>query len=169
MSNELDSALARARELYQSGVYQDAVFTELGRSSHPAAMPLFREMLSDSHAQARYTGLRSLSKTKYLSSNPELIQKIRDVLLGDSDASIRTQAAIVLGGHSKWPEPALERAVDHDTDTHTRQEALLSVLELMVSFDFADQHRGDITSGTLETSMATAHKLVAEHKQKSQK
>jgi hypothetical protein len=167
MSTELEEKLAKARALYREGNFRDPLFLQLARTDYPPARSLACEMLDDPALEVRSVALQMLLRSKSLASDSGALDKVRGVLTHDPDAMIRMKAATVLGSHSTWPDPALEHAVENETDRLAREAAFLAVLERMVSFDFADQYRHSV--GTLEVSMATARRLVAEHAEKQGK
>lgn len=112
---------------------EDEVFWKmhtLAESNYGPAQDFFVACLDNLDANWRYAGLRCLGFHYDFSPDNPITEKIRYLLLNDPSPDVRTAAALVLGGHSQWPDSTLRTALESDPDRHVRLSALESLLEL---------------------------------------
>jgi hypothetical protein len=162
--SDLKERLDAAWKLYRAGKYRDPVFAELEKANYAPAKALFRAMLGDKNARIRTRGLTHLQLMKNVSSDREILDKVREIVVNDPNDLTRQWAALLLAGHSRWPDEALKRALAKETDPSTKEAIFLAVLELMTSWDFADSMRSDVQSESIELTLKSAEKLAKSYK-----
>jgi len=161
---DLKQKLEAAWKLYRSGNYRDPVFGELEVANYEPAKALFRAMLDHKKERFRTRALNHLQLMRDLSSDDELLEKVRDVVVNDPEELTRSAAALLLAAHSRWPDEGLKRALEKETDPQTKEGIFLSILQLMTSWDFADAKRSDVTGGDIALSMESATKLAERYR-----
>jgi len=161
--DDLKTKLEKAQQLYRAGRFQDPVFIQLARANHEPLKALLGQMLDDERDQARYMAADYLHEME-LQPDDEILDKVRALVVNDSDALTRASAALVLGSHSRWPDAALEQALSKEKEPQAKQAIFLAILELMTSWDFADGQRSAVDQGTVELSMESATKLAESYR-----
>ena len=101
----------------------------LADAKYPPAKDFFVEKLDDKRWDWRRVSV-SLLGFHYDELEPEIVEKIRDLLINDSDSGVRIAAAYVLGHRSKLPEKTLIHALVFDLDKDVKISAFNALLSL---------------------------------------
>lgn len=133
---------------------------DLADSRYLPAKSFFVDLLDEKNYEWRLEGMSALYYYD-LSSNE--LEKVRKILMNDSDGGIRIRAAGVLGLKSKWPDLALREAIEKDKDRHVRIGAVKAVLYLVqVPVPTVNKEIGRMESGEIEPSFAEIERITQE-------
>jgi hypothetical protein len=120
--------------------------------------------LSDENANWRLDGLTNLGFHYQFSPDSEICEKVRFLLLNDSDDMIRHSAATVLGGRSKWLDSALVSALSSDPDESVRASAFIALLALAgVPFLRCCQEEVRVDQGELQPTFEEIRRIASEY------
>ncbi len=135
---------------------------DLAEASYEPAVDLFMRCLDDSRWNWRYNGLCSLGFHYVFPADSPIVTKIQELLLTDPHSSVREAAASILGSRSRWPDDALIRALESETDEQVRFATFAALLRLaglpisVVTHEIEQVHTGRIqpTLNELERILA---------------
>jgi HEAT repeat protein len=119
-------SLQNDARIYGTGLWKS--WNKLAIAHYEPAKEFFIERLQDSRSDWRRASLGLLGFDYELES--ETLDKIRGLLLEDSDSGVRISAASVLGNQGRFPEKSLLHALAHDSDSLVRKSAFSALLEL---------------------------------------
>ncbi len=102
----------------------------LAEAKYLPASAFFRSCLTDPEAEWRLSGLQALGFHYDTSADEELLERIRYMLLTDPDMHVRIAAASILGTRSRWPDWALQSALESEPVRTVRAVVFESLLKL---------------------------------------
>ncbi len=119
-------SLERDSNIYGTGLWES--WNKLALAHYEPAKEFFIERLQDERSDWREASLGLLGFDYKLES--ETLEKIRNLLLEDSDSGVRISAASILGNQGHYPERAVIYALEHDSDDLVRESAFDALLQL---------------------------------------
>jgi hypothetical protein len=138
---------------------------DLAEAQYPPAFSFFTSCLDDPDWWWRVAALRCLGFHYDFPSEGPLVDRIRQMLLTDSggDGEIRAAAAIVLGIRSRWPDEALETALQRDPDELVRAAAFGALLNLArVPFSTLRVAEKSVANGEVQPTWAEVQRIIAQ-------
>ena len=119
-------SLQENAKIYGTGLWES--WHELADAQYEPAKEFFIERLDDARSAWRTESISLLGFHYKL--DDQVLEKIRALLLHDTDSGVRIVAASVLGSQGRYPEKALLHALDHDSNNLVREFAFSALLEL---------------------------------------
>jgi hypothetical protein len=142
------------------------LLTDLSFDRYDPAKPLLVEMLNSRNAELRTLALEALGRWRDLGEDARVMDKIREILVGDEDRLARSQAATLFGFSSKWPDSHLRRAMETDPDPNVRVAAFQSILNLRVPWEVGDEETARLRKSKASPTMELIDRIVAAHESK---
>ncbi len=169
--SQIQKLLAQAQSARQDpNSFDNHQLRELKRQLHRlaeakdlSAKDFFLSCLSDPDSRWRYAGLDNLGFHYQLKEEKEVCNKIRFLLLNDSDDFVRGCAASVMGLHSKGLDSALLTALNSDPDEFVRIAAFDSLLKLAgvpVRTEYREGERA--RNGEIQPTFEEVKRIIAE-------
>jgi hypothetical protein len=136
---------------------------KLAESQSLPAKDFFLSCLSDPDSEWRLNGLGNLGFHYQISPESEICDRVRALLLNDSDDYVRTTAASVLGVCSRWLDSALIKALTSDPDEFVRIVAFESLIQLAgVPMGIAFRASEAAKNGEIEPTLAEVKRIISE-------
>ena len=129
---------------------------------YPAKM-FFIEKLDDPRKDWRKVSISLLGFHYQL--EPNTIEKIRQLLRYDPDASVRMDSAGVLGVKGLFPEKVLADALEFDSDAFVREAAFSAILELAkVPYKTRIKENKNIREGKISANLDQVKRILYDEK-----
>ena len=119
-------SLQENAKIYGSGLWES--WHELADAQYEPAKEFFIERLKDSRWDWRRESVSLLGFHYKLED--QVLEKIRTVLIHDTDSGVRIAAASVLGSQGKYPERTVIYALENDSSDLVRESAFGALLHL---------------------------------------
>lgn len=135
--DDVDAILDEARVAMRDGkdIYADKELKwrlhDLAEAQNEKAKAFFVTMLDSEDSTWRLEGIRNVGFHYALRSDPDIVAKLRSLVLSDPDDHVRMTTASVLGIRSSWPDKALYQALETDEDRYVRGAAFQSLIDLL--------------------------------------
>jgi hypothetical protein len=159
--DDLKKKLAEAQKLFakKSDQIKKAIY-DLANAKYAPAQPLILQMLDSDDSSWRRAALSGLARWDEWS--PEVIERMRKVVVDDDDEDVRGAAAGILGANNNsWPDPSLQRALEKDPSRRVRESALESALLLNgLTWPEVQGALADVRAGNVEPSLATFAAII---------
>ena len=135
--NKMDDLNRRFDELRALSLQKDAriygtgllsKWHEFADMQFDRAKEFFIERLDDPRANWRAESVSLLGFHYKL--DPDLLDRLRTLVVHDLDSGVRMKAAAVLGSQGQLPEKSLVQALKEDQDDLVREAAFMALLEL---------------------------------------
>jgi hypothetical protein len=139
----------------------------LADGQDPSAKEFLVERLSDARIAWREVGVSLLGFHYKL--DDQILNKIRELLLHDSDSGVRISAASVLGSQGKFPEETLITALDSDPGEDVRRCAFDAHLDL-AEIPWMDRRREElrIKSNEIIPDLNQIKRVLLEHNKEAE-
>lgn len=148
-------------QIYGSGLWEK--WHKFADANYEPARIFFIELLQDTRPHWRAESISFLGFHYDLSE--EVLNKIRSMLISDSDSSVRIAAASVLGEKSIFPDKALLYAISHDTNALVRETAFSSTLDLAgIPYKIRVQKMEQVESGNLIPNIKNIKSILTDNK-----
>jgi len=136
----------------------------LAEAQYEPAIEFFMSCLDDPDSNWRLEAIEDLGFHYPFSAESPITAKVRQLLPTDPDDHIRIAAAHILGIRSKWPEPALVRALTDDPDETVRVSAFKSLLNLAgVPYPTVRDQVKASKLGIIQPTWAEVQRIIAEN------
>jgi hypothetical protein len=136
---------------------------DLAEAGYEPARDFFLAGLTDSRADWRELCLQCLGFHYLFPPDGEIAETIRQVLLNDPNDMVRIAAASILGIRSKWPDPALQHALQSDRNKVVRQAAFISLLELAkVPYSIVRTEDKRVDTGEIRPSWREVQRVITD-------
>jgi hypothetical protein len=119
-------SLQKEASIYGSGLWES--WHDLADAKYGPAKEFFIERLEDTRWDWRRASISLLGF--HYDLEDRIVEKIRSLLMHDTDSGVRISAASVLGSQGQYPERTIVYALEHDESDLVRESAFDALLQL---------------------------------------
>jgi hypothetical protein len=132
---------------------------ELSHAQYKPGIELFEKILISDEYKWVQRAINAL--LHYENLEKSVLEKIRTILIENSNSSVKMAAADFLGLKSKWPDAALRKCLMTEEDRDVRISATRAVLELAkVNFRAVDLEIDRMKAGEIEPEFAEIERIT---------
>jgi hypothetical protein len=154
-------SMQRDAQIHGSGLWEK--WHKFADANYEPARKFFIELLRDPRPHWRAESISFLGF--HYDLDEEILNKIRSLLISDTDTAVRIAAASVLGEKSIFPDKALLYALSHDANLLVRETAFSSILDLAgIPYKIRVQKMEQVEAGDLNPDIENIKHILTENK-----